>query len=91
MAVYNCAACGAEIDPPFSAHTCDEGETVATIEVTPEWNNTAAFTATALRDHEFQRGAAEPVVSLIEMVRYLAVNDPPAIERLIARVQRAGR
>lgn len=59
--------------------------------ITPNWENTAAYFATALVHHDFDYGAREPVVSFIEQVRYLALNDPAALERVIARVKGGGR
>lgn len=63
-------------------------DSVRTIVIEPNWENTAAFTATALRDHAFDKGAAEPVISLIETVRYLYSKDPALVEQLIERVRR---
>jgi hypothetical protein len=65
-----------------------ELEATRTITIEPEWNNTAAYFAAGLRDHAFERGATEPIVSFIEQVRYLTQTDLPAVERLIERVKR---
>lgn len=61
------------------------------IDLTPNYENTAAFIATVLRDHSFEKFATEPVVSLIEQVRYLTQTDPDAVERIINRLNSGGR
>lgn len=57
-----------------------------TIDITPDWESTAGFIAVTLAGHGFERGAREPIVSLIEAVRYLSVSDPAAVERLLETV-----
>ena len=51
--------------------------------ITPEWESTARYFATALRDHSFQQGANGPVISFIEQVRYLQVTNPDGLEALL--------
>lgn len=62
-------------------------EPVETIDLAPEWPAVAEWTARALADHAFEEGSREPVVSLIEMVRYLTLTAPEEVERLIERLR----
>jgi len=57
-----------------------------TIVLTPNWEGTTEWFALALRDHSFDRGAKEPIVSFIEQVRYLALTNPEALERVIKKM-----
>ena len=43
--------------------------------LTPNFENVAARFAVGLVAHDFDMGAREPVVSFIEQIRYLAVQD----------------
>lgn len=64
---------------------------VREVVLTPNYENTAAFAATALRDHQYDQGATAPIVSLIEQIRYLTQTDLPAVQRIIERLERGGR
>lgn len=56
--------------------------------IEPEWENTAISFGLALDGHSFDRGARTPVVSFAEQVRYLAIVDPAALERVLERLRR---
>lgn len=62
-----------------------------TVQITPNYENTAAFFATGLREHLFTRGSREPIISLVEQIRYLTQTDPGAVERLLMRLGGGGR
>jgi hypothetical protein len=57
-----------------------------TIILEPDWEVMCEFFARALATHSFEPGAIPPVYSLIEIVRYLAVRDPEALQRVIERL-----
>lgn len=57
------------------------------ITLTPEWEGTCEWFARALREHAFEKNAKEPIVSFIEQVRYLALTDPAALERVLDRLK----
>jgi hypothetical protein len=61
------------------------------ITITPNYEQTAAYFATALRDKAFIGDTTEQVISLIEQIRYLTQTDLPAVQRVIERVERGGR
>lgn len=63
-------------------------ETVRTITLEPQWEGLTEWHARALAEHAFERFAKEPVVTFIEQVRYLALTDPEALERILARLKR---
>lgn len=54
----------------------------------PEWEPTALWFATALKDHSFDRGAAAPIISFIEQIRWLTLTDKPAVERILNHFRR---
>jgi len=58
-----------------------------TIELTPNWEVTTEWFARVIAEHGFNRSAREPIVSFIEQVRYLALTDPAALERVIAKLR----
>ena len=58
------------------------------IVLTPDWEVTCEWFARALSEHAFDRFAREPVVAFIEQVRYLALTDPEALTRVLARITR---
>lgn len=62
-----------------------------TIEITPHFENTAFWFATALRDNAFEGDTTEPIISLIEQVRHLTLTDVDAVQRIIDRLNRGGR
>jgi hypothetical protein len=59
----------------------------------PNYENTAKFAAEQLRLHGYTFGAAVPVISFIEQIRYLTQKNPEAVQRIIdwlARIPQAG-
>lgn len=58
-----------------------------TIDLTPNWEATTEWFARALREHAFDKNAKEPVISFIEQVRYLAITDPKALERVLEHLK----
>jgi len=62
------------------------GTPVDSITLEPNWEATCEWFARALAEHAFDRFATAPVISFIEQVRYLALTDPGALERVIASV-----
>ena len=65
------------------------GETVVGfVDITPQWENTALYFAEVLRDHGFTKGADDPIISFIEMIRHQTLNDPEAVERLLKKLNR---
>jgi hypothetical protein len=59
-----------------------------TIELTPNWEPLCLWFALALAEHAFEQDNRLPVVSFIEQVRYLALTDPEALERVMAKLRR---
>jgi hypothetical protein len=57
-----------------------------TITLEPEWEATCAWFAEAMAQHTFEQWAYGPVVSFMEQVRYLALTDAAALERIMARL-----
>ncbi len=57
------------------------------LDVTPSWEATAEYFARALSDHSFNNNTLEPVLSLMDQVRYLVLTDRPAYDRIIARLR----
>ena len=57
--------------------------TSRTITVEPEWEGMCEWFARALAEHAFDRFATDPVISLIEQVRYLTQTDTNAVARII--------
>lgn len=56
--------------------------------LTPNYEQTAAFIAHQLTQKSFEEKAGyNPVISLIEQVRYLYQTDPTAVERLLIRLR----
>ena len=53
------------------------------VEVEPHWPGMARFFATAFTTHGFNYGAAGPVVSFMETIRWLALKDPEELEKII--------
>lgn len=49
----------------------------------PDYEGTARFLAEGLRTHSFNYGAAAPVVSFIEHIRYLDRKSPDEVEKLL--------
>lgn len=64
---------------------------VETIEITPNYENTTLYFATAIRDRAFTGDYTEPIIGLIEQVRHLTLTDIDAVQRVIDRLQRGGR
>lgn len=58
-----------------------------TINLEPNYENTAKWFARALRDHSFDLGATDPVVSFIEQIRYLTKTDLPSVQRVIDSIK----
>lgn len=58
-----------------------------TVVLTPNYEATAEWFARALREHAFEKNAKEPVISFIEQIRYLALTDRAALERVIERLK----
>ena len=58
------------------------------ITLTPEWEATTEWFARVFREHGFERDARGPMVSFIEQVRYLALTDPDALDRVIERLSK---
>lgn len=59
------------------------GKSMHEILLTPNYENTAKWFAHALKDHSFDRGANQPIISFIEQIRYLTQTDLPAVQRVI--------
>lgn len=59
-----------------------------TINITPDWEVTTEWFARVLREHGFERNAREPILSFIEQVRYLALTDPDALDRIVAKLEK---
>ena len=57
------------------------------IVITPEWESTCEWFARAFREHAFEKDARAPIISFIEQVRYLALTDPAALERIMERLK----
>jgi hypothetical protein len=57
-----------------------------TITLEPEWEPTCEWFAEAMAQHTFKQWAYGPVVSFMEQVRYLALTDAAALERIMARL-----
>jgi len=57
------------------------------IVITPNWEATTEWFARNLREWGFEKNAHEPVISLIEQVRYLQQTDPEALDRVIERLK----
>lgn len=57
--------------------------TIQTINIEPHWPGLARWWANALATHSFEQGARNPVVSFIEVIRYLALTDPEELEAII--------
>ena len=53
----------------------------------PNWENTAMWFAQAMKFHDFEYAAKEPIVSFIEQIRYLTQTDPEAVERIITKLR----
>jgi len=58
-----------------------------TVDITPEWEPTCEWFAEALAQHAFERWAYGPVISFMEQVRYLALTDAAALERIMGRLK----
>jgi len=58
-----------------------------TITLEPEWEATCEWFANAMVQHNFERWAYGPVVSFMEQVRYLALTDAAALERILTRLK----
>ena len=48
----------------------------------PNWEATTEWFARAFREQAFEKNARDPIISFIEQVRYLALKDPEALERM---------
>jgi len=55
--------------------------------VTPHWPNVLRYFAEGLRSHSFDRGATEPIISFIEMVRYCQQTDPAELEVILTELR----
>lgn len=56
------------------------------INLTPNYEVTTQFFAETLAQQGFEKNAKEPVISLIEQVRYLALTDPEALKRVLVKL-----
>lgn len=54
----------------------------------PNWENTALWFAHAMKFHDFEYAAKEPIASFIEQIRYLTLTDPAAVERILEKLRR---
>lgn len=63
-----------------------ESPTLRTVAVEPNWEPLCLWFALALAEHAFERDNRLPVISFIEQVRYLALADPDALARVVARL-----
>ena len=54
----------------------------------PHYPNLARWWVRALADHSFDKGNTQPIVSFMEIIRYLALTDKPSLDRIIAAEQR---
>jgi len=59
-----------------------------TITLEPNYEVTAQYFAEVLSQHGFEKNAREPVISLIEQIRYLSLTDRDAVQRIIDRLAR---
>jgi hypothetical protein len=59
-----------------------------TVNLEPEWEPTCEWFAEAMAQHTFEQWAYSPVVSFMEQVRFLALTDPDALERIMERLKR---
>jgi DnaJ-class molecular chaperone len=62
-----------------------------TVVLTPNYESTAMYFATVFRDHGFEEGSVEPIISFIEQIRYLTQTDLPAVQRIIDRLSKMPR
>ena len=66
----------------------NEPHPMRTITVEPNWEPLCLWFALALAEHAFEQDNRLPVVSFIEQVRYLALTDPEALERVLVKLKR---
>ena len=64
----------------------DDTIVMDTIELTPHWPSMARWFANGLATHSFDRGAREPVRSLIDIIRYLTATAPDEVTALLAEL-----
>ena len=64
-----------------------EEKTVTYVNIEPEWENTCEWFAHVLIEHGFEQWAYSPVISFMEQVRYLALTDADALERILTRLR----
>lgn len=58
-------------------------ETVQTISLEPEWPALARWYCRGLATHSFDAGAKEPIAAFIEIIRYLAIENPDELKKIL--------
>ena len=58
-----------------------------TVELTPNWEATTLWFAEAFKWQSFDKGASEPIITFIEQTRYLALTNPEALNRVLAKLK----
>jgi len=57
------------------------------VRLEPNWRNTLRYFANAHVWHNFEQGKVEPMISLIEQVRYLALKQPDDLEAVLEELR----
>jgi len=57
------------------------------VRLEPDWRNTLRFFANAFVWHNFEEGKYDPVISLIEQIRYLALSKPDELESVLEELR----
>ena len=58
-----------------------------TVELTPNWEATTLWFAEAFKWQSFDKGASEPIITFIEQIRYLGVDQPRGTESCACQTQ----
>lgn len=67
-----------------------DNASVETIDITPNWENTAKFFAYMFAEHGFASQSYQPMASFIEQIAHLSKTDPDSIKTLIAELNAKG-
>lgn len=59
-----------------------------TINLTPNWEGLARWNAVVFSEHGYEKFAYGPMAAFIEQVRFLAIDDPAALQRVIDDLER---